>query len=359
MSVAGAPIEIGIIGGGMMSQVGHLPFYLDDPRCRVRLVAESRPSLMRVLAERLGPERVVADHEAVLADPAITAVVLIAPRPCAGPLTLAALEAGKHVMTEKPMAHSVARAEQLVAAARARGLIYAVGFMKRYDPGIEAALAAFRELTESRRLGNLRAARFYNFTRDYAMAPPPHKRPDESRAARLATWPEAPDWLAPRFAAAYAWFLNAASHDVNLIRLFFPDGTRARGLLCPNPDAILASLIWREAPIALQVARSGPGRWREGAEFLFERGVLSLAIPSPMDTAGVTEVWLEEAEPKPARRRLATGAGWSFAHQARGFVDALAGGPPPRTTGEEALADMRLIESLWRKAERGDTELLP
>lgn len=348
--IAAGPIDIGIIGGGMMSQVGHLPFYLEEPRCRVKWIAESRSSLVRVLAERCGGDRVVDDHQTILADPTIAAVVLVAPRPCTGPLTLAVLEAGKHVLTEKPMAHTVPQAERLVAAAQASDLIYAVGFMKRYDPGVSAAAETFRDLMRSGRLGALLAARFYNFTRGYAMAPPPHKRPTESRATRFDVWPEAPDWLAPDLAGPYAWFLNAASHDVNLMRLFFPEALRAERLLCPNSDAIFASLTCGDVPIALEVAKCGPGRWRQGAEFLFEGGVLSLAVPSPMDPAGVSQVIIEEAEPEPRVSRIDVGDGWSFAHQARAFVDSLAGGPPPRTMGDDALADMRLIEALWRSA---------
>src|SRR5258706_477349 len=98
-----APIKIGLVGGGMIAQIGHLPFYLNDPRCDVACIAEPRPSLMDALAQQVGAARLVKDHKALLADPDIKAVVISVPRAATGPLTLGALEAGKHVMTEKPM----------------------------------------------------------------------------------------------------------------------------------------------------------------------------------------------------------------------------------------------------------------
>ena len=70
------PIRIGLIGGGMMSQVAHLPFYLADPRCEVLRVAESRPSLIAALGKQLGSDRIVADHGALLDDATIEAVVI-------------------------------------------------------------------------------------------------------------------------------------------------------------------------------------------------------------------------------------------------------------------------------------------
>src|SRR6266487_938267 len=97
-----APIKIGFVGGGMIAQIGHLPFYLGDPRCNVACIAESRPSLIEALAQQVGATRLVKDHRALLTDPDINAVVISVPRAATGPLTLEALEAGKHVMAEKP-----------------------------------------------------------------------------------------------------------------------------------------------------------------------------------------------------------------------------------------------------------------
>jgi hypothetical protein len=46
---------------------------------------------------------------------------------------------------------------------------------------------------------------------------------------------------------------------------------------------------------------------------------------------------------------VSTGAGWCFARQAAGFIDALAGRAQPLTTGKEGLADLVLTEQIWRK----------
>jgi predicted dehydrogenase len=344
-----APVKIGIIGGGMISQICHLPFYLGDPRCEVVRIAESRPSLIRALTQQLGADRVAANHEDVLNDRDIQAVVISAPRPATGPLTLAALEAGKHVLAEKPMAHSVAQARRLAEAARARDLVYAIGFMKRHDPGVQAAKALIDAAVADGRFGRLLLARFYDFSNAYAAPIPPHTRPLESRTHRFVTWPLHPDWLPEAHRDAYAWFLNAGSHDVNLLRLFFPGDVTVLSANCVADASLAATLRHDDAMIAVEVAKCTAGRWIEGAEFLFAHGRVRLVIPSPMAVDVVSEVIVDDRQRGDLEQQVPVGAGWSFARQAVGFVDAVTGKAAPATSGEDGLADMVLTEQIWRK----------
>ncbi len=348
--MAQRPVRIGLLGGGMISQICHLPFYLADARCEVVRVAESRPSLIEALGQRLGADRIVGDYRAMLADPDIDAVVISAPRPATGPLTLEALQAGKHVFAEKPMAHSAAQAQKLADAAAARNRIYAIGFMKRYDPGVQAAKALFDAAMADGRFGRLLLARFYDFSNAYAVPAPAHVRPKESRTQRFETWPLFPDWLGEPYRGVFTWFLNAASHDVNLLRLFFPEGAQVVSAHCAAETSVVAALRYKDAMIALEIAKSTVGLWVEGAEFLFEHGQIRLTIPSPMATEAVSEVIVDDRQRGVIGERIAVGAGWSFARQATGFVDALTGTASPATTGAEGLADMILTEQIWQKA---------
>ncbi len=343
------PVKIGFLGGGMMCQVGHLPFYRDDPRCEIACVAESRPSLVAALAAVVGEDRIVADHRAMLNMAEIDAVVISAPRPATGPLTLEALSAGKHVLAEKPMAHTAEQARRLVEVAEEKNLHYSVGYMKRFDPGIKAAVRAFEELTQTGRLGELLLARFYDFSKSYAGAPPPHTRPAESRAERFDTWPLWPDWLPESYRETYAWFLNTACHDVNLLRLFFPAAQDVIAAHCLVDGSVSAVIDADGVPVHLEIAKTAAGRWLEGGEFLFERGRLRFTVPSPMDMTGVTQVRIDDEAGGLPDQPVETERGWSFARQARGFLDALIGSAPLRNPGAEGLQDLRLSEAIWRQ----------
>jgi predicted dehydrogenase len=345
--VARGRVRLGVIGGGMMSQIAHLPFFARDERCELAIVSESRPSLIKALRERYETACIVSDYRDVLDDAGVEAVVIVAPRQANAPLSLEALEAGKHVLVEKPMAHTTDQARRLVAAAETRAAIYAVGFMKRYDPGVQQAKAAFDDLLRTGRLGSLLLARFYDFATAYAVPPPPHTRPEESRSERFPEWPLWPDWLPERHHATYAWFVNVASHDVNLATYFFRtlDVVSANS---PSDRAVTAVLEAHGAPVVLEIARTAAGRWLQGAEFLFEGGRLTVEIPSPMATDAVARVILDENVHGPARRVLEVAGAWSFAAQARGFIDCVVGLDRPLTSSEDGLRDLQLIESLWR-----------
>jgi predicted dehydrogenase len=345
-------IRIGILGGGMISQIAHLPFYRSDPRCDLVAISESRPSLVAALTPLVGADRIFADHRELLAHPDIDAVVISTPRPATGPLTLMALEAGKHVLAEKPMAHTVEQAQRLVDEAAARKLVYAIGFMKRYDPGVRTAKALFETVRRDDNLGPLLLARFYDYSNAYAMAPPAHVRPQESRTIRFPTWPLYPDWLPERFRAAYSWFLNAGSHDINLLRYFFSDSLEV-GFANAHDDWLIATMHGETSPIELAVAKVEAGRWLEGAEFLFKRGRIRLTIPSPMAVGAVAELILDDPARGISAARQPVENGWSFAHQARDFVDALLGKSKPSTEGSDGLADLDLTERIWRKAVGG------
>lgn len=338
--------NIAFIGAGMVMQVAHLPFYLRDSRCNVLAVAETRPSLVSAMRDVLGGERVVTDYHSILANADVDAVVLCAPRPAVGPLSLEVIAAKKHLMVEKPMAHSVAQAEQLTAGAAARGILYGVGYMKRYDPGVQKARETLNSLLETSRLGPLIMARFYDHSERYANTPPAHVRPRESRVERFAEWPLWPEWLEADHQSNYAWFMNAGSHDVNLMHFFFPEGLGVVSAMTVPHGGMVAHLQCDGVPISLHVSRTAAGRWLEGGEFLFAKGRLAFSIPCPMDVNGVTEVFVEDGN-SGVREAVKSGLGWSFERQATGFLDALTGAGELLTDGAGALADLRLIEAMW------------
>jgi predicted dehydrogenase len=332
----------------MISQIAHLPFYLADPRCEVGAVAESRPSLVRHLREALKIRTVRDEPGELYADPAISAVVIIAPRPASGPLALAALQAGKDVLVEKPLAHTAPQAQRLVEAAAAKQRLLGVAYMKRYDPGVQAARAEFQRLLGTGELGSLLLARFYDYARDYAHPPPPHKRPEESRTRRFETWPTAPDWLPAARADEYAWFMNAASHDINLMRYFFPSGLALAHAAAPGRGALTATFAHGDVPVVFELAKSASGAWLQGAEFVFEKGRLRLELPSPMATDRSSRVTLNENAAGAGVRELPVESAWSFERQAHEFVGDLLERRQPLTSGAEALEDLHVIEAIWR-----------
>jgi len=331
-----------------MSQVGHLPFYTNDKRVKLFGIAEERPSLQSALGQKFGAEKIFANRQELLNCAEVDAIVLSSPRPATGPLSLEVLQAGKHLLAEKPMAHTAEQAGRLVDAAKAGNLTYMVGYMKLYDPGIRAAKQFFDKAMAENQLGKLISARFYSFSKSYAVPVPLHTRPQESRSQRYPVWPTYPDWLSESFRDQYAWYLNAISHNVNLMQHFVSDLNVAHTSVC-NENSVSTMLEADGVPVTLDVGKTSAGRWVEGAELNFEAGRIEITIPSPMSTDMVAQVTVDDPARNWNKQPLESGNGWCFEMQARAFVDVLSGDTSALlSSAESALSDMKLIESIWK-----------
>jgi UDP-2-acetamido-3-amino-2,3-dideoxy-glucuronate N-acetyltransferase len=113
-------------------------------------VSDTDEGRARLIAGRHGVRQ--ATFASLLEDPAIGAVVIAAPAAAHAGLARAALQAGKDVLVEKPIALDLDEAAGLVDLARARGRVLMVGHVLRYHPAVEALIA----LVASGRLGRLR-----------------------------------------------------------------------------------------------------------------------------------------------------------------------------------------------------------
>lgn len=122
--------RIGIIGCGKIAQVRHIPEYATHPQAELAGYYDLNPDRVRELAGQYGG-RAYSSWQELLADPAIDAVSVCAANNAHAEITVAALEAGKHVLCEKPMATTLAECEAMVAAARKSGKYLMIGHNQR------------------------------------------------------------------------------------------------------------------------------------------------------------------------------------------------------------------------------------
>ena len=144
-------LQTAIVGTGFIG-----PQHVDAVRrggyADVVVLVDRDPERGPLTARALGVDRAVADFDAVLSDPAIDVVHICTPNQTHVALAQAAMEAGKHVVVEKPIALDRAGAETLLAVARRTGRHAAVALTYRGYPMVRIA----RDLVRSGRLGQLR-----------------------------------------------------------------------------------------------------------------------------------------------------------------------------------------------------------
>jgi predicted dehydrogenase len=137
-------LRVGVIGTGRWAASAHLPGWTRSPLCDVVMLCDLDAELADQRAEQFDIPAHTTDFEKLLANPAID-VVDIVTRSDHQEMTFAALEAGKHVLVEKPVCHNyrdVRRANQL---AQSKGLKTKVGLTFRYAPAVQYMFDLIRQ----------------------------------------------------------------------------------------------------------------------------------------------------------------------------------------------------------------------
>ncbi|HEY6118331.1 MAG TPA: Gfo/Idh/MocA family oxidoreductase [Pyrinomonadaceae bacterium] len=128
-------MRFGLVGAGMIGQIRERSFK-NLPGCDFVGVADLDKDRARSLA--ISPQtHVFDDFEQMLASDAVDAIIVSTPPQFHEEMGIAALEAGKHVLCEKPLSNSVAACRRMVETARTTGKTLATGFNQRYFPAIQ------------------------------------------------------------------------------------------------------------------------------------------------------------------------------------------------------------------------------
>ncbi|MFN7457210.1 MAG: Gfo/Idh/MocA family protein [Gemmatimonas sp.] len=145
MTVRDSVVHVGLLGAGTWAQGAHLPGYARDPRCKVVAIADPVREKAEAFAREFDIPHVYDSHEALLAHHGLDAVDVCTPSATHFALSWAALEAGKHVLCEKPVAYDYAETRRAAALAAAKGLKTKLGFTFRYSPGMRYMKALIDE----------------------------------------------------------------------------------------------------------------------------------------------------------------------------------------------------------------------
>ncbi len=138
-------VTIGIIGAGGIANKLHLPQLAELPDATVRRLSGRSAQRLETLAQRFGVPHWSSDHQDILNDPAIDAVVVALPHPLHVPLGIEVLAAGKHLLMQKPLCDTMEDADRFVRAVE--GSDRTVLCLPHFSPTVYAARAQLREGT--------------------------------------------------------------------------------------------------------------------------------------------------------------------------------------------------------------------
>lgn len=164
--IPGEQIRWGILGSARITVTGLAPAIKSDPRNVLVATSSRNLAAARQQADLLGADRAHGSYEELLADPGIQIVYNPLPNSLHREWTIKALEAGKHVLCEKPMALSANDVRAMVDAAAAADRLLIEGFMWRYHPRVARVQQLIREELGPLRL--VRVAYTYDLWANYA-----------------------------------------------------------------------------------------------------------------------------------------------------------------------------------------------
>jgi predicted dehydrogenase len=153
------PVTLGFIGAGNINRT-HLS-RAQQLNLPLLGIADVQPAAAEQAASQFPIEKTYTDHRELLADNRITAVIIGTPNKFHAQQAIDALQAGKHVFLEKPMAMNVAESDAIVAAMRKSGKIVQIGMVNRF----KGSLQTLRHFIDAGRCGQIYSAQSFWFRR--------------------------------------------------------------------------------------------------------------------------------------------------------------------------------------------------
>ena len=321
-------LRFGVLGAARITPAALLKPARSHPEVRVGLVAARDPSRAAAYASKHRIPRVVDGYEAVVTDPDVDAVYIPLPNSLHAEWTLAALEAGKHVLCEKPFTSNTAEADRVAAAAdlaaERHGLVVMEAFHYRYHPLAQR----MQQIVESGELGAIR------HVEAWLCAPIPNKSDIRYQAelsggammdmgSYVVHWARLLGGEEPTVVSATAKLQSPEVDRAMEAQLAFPGGH----------TGTLHCSMWSRSVLHLAARVTGA------------RGELRVVNPIAPQTLS----WLTVRSGGHHRREF-TSRRPTYSYQLDAFYDAVRRGGPILTPPADSVATMTVIDAVYRAA---------
>jgi predicted dehydrogenase len=331
------PFRFGLIGAGVAAEI-HAAAMRRVPGVEVHAVADAVSERARVLAIRHGIPEVHESGEALAARAPVDAVAVLTPHHLHLPYVLAAARAGRHVLVEKAIAHTVAAADEMIEACRAHGVTLAGIFQNRFTP-------AARELRDAVSEGVLGRVFFASVT---------------VKEHRSADYFRASPWRGRKAEAGGGVLMIQAIHMIDLLLwvLGMPRRVVAHTRTAVHDvevEDVAVGLLEFEGGVTavLQATTGAMPEQPPSVEIHGDRGTATvsgswghLAFRLRTAVEPVGDIVPEPRPPEPAVE--------PYAAQIADFVAAVRERRAPLVDGGEARKALVVVDALYRSASKGE-----
>jgi predicted dehydrogenase len=350
-----ARLKVGVIGCGQIAQIAHLPYLQELPMFEIGAVCDVSPTVADAVGERFGVRRRYQQFSELVKQQDLDAV-LVTNKNHAGP-AIAAMEAGKHTLVEKPIALNMAQADEMIAAARRNRVKLMVGYMKLYDPAFQLA----QEYVAG--MGKIHLIRVHDFAGSYKINSEIYDlvvATDEERGnlAEISAQDQR-DMLGDLgsnrtdLLDAHDIMIHLCIHDINALHGLrgLPDGIVGARLY--DGTIVTALLEYADGVRCMWETGNLVGlvEWDEHIKVWGADRRVEIRFPFPYLKNAATEVIVERNEGSSAvRERILASYDEAFKREWRHFYDCVRHDREPRTNGEMAREDLAFAVNLMKAA---------
>lgn len=338
-------LRVGVLGCGPIAQAAHFEACTKARNATLHAICDVADDLRVRMAATHAPAQSYADYDAMLADTEVEAVIIATSDAFHVPAALRALQAGKHVLCEKPLATGVEEAESLRAAVQASGKVLQVGHMKRFDAGLQAA-----KTFVDGPMGAMVALKawYCDSTHRYPMTDAVQPLIVTSAQARKPA--ENPKANLDRY-----YMLAHGSHLVDTARFLGGEieAVEARllnraGIRCWFVDVAFASGTLGHLDLTVAVRMD----WHEGFQIYGEGGSILAKTYNPWYYKSSEVDIFHEADG--TTRRVLGADGHFYRRQVEGFADTILKGAPQYGADlEDGIASVRAMVAIARSVQAG------
>ena len=342
-------VKIGIVGAGFISQLCHMKNFDEIANCEIIALAEIRTKLRELVAKRYNISRIYRSHSELLEkDKEVEAVVVVTKRTMTGSIALDCINAGKSILTEKPMASTYKQGKKLVDAAKEKGVLYKVGYNKRYDEGVQKAKLILDQLLATKELGEIIYVRAHRFSGTGYCNPTGDIKTDEPYPDGLEEWPAAPEWVPEKWESEYHRYLNTFCHNINLLRYFLESTPKIEYAELSKNKGQIVVMNFGDFRAVLETKNYNDDGWDEITEIFFENGCLQIKTPPQQLINVPAKIILYKRIGNDHVLIPKNGWTWSFKRQADAFISDVNSHNESLSSGEDSLKDLLLAEKIWK-----------
>lgn len=347
-------LRVGVVGCGEIAQISHIPYLLELPYYEISALCDLSPSVVNELGEKYNIHSRCTDYlELVKMD---LDVVLVTNKNHAPP-SIAAMENGKHVFVEKPMAFNLRQADEMIQASKNNHVKLLVGYMKRYDPAFEEMKKLILEIEKLHMIRVHEFAGTYLINREiYDLVKASDLDPETLKDVIKQDQQDLLEDIGKNrtdLLEAHDIMIHLCIHDINalhglyglpekILHAEFFDKNFVTGMMQYKNGT---NLMWESGNLVTLID------WDENITFYGSNKSLELKFPFPYLKNAATQINIRQNENNSAcHKQIITSYDEAFKREWRHFYDCIVNDKQPITTPEEAKEDLEFAVELMKNA---------